>query len=131
MRRYSQCLADELANNIFQGQEIAPGGRAIGPQRVNKLDGFDMENDIIFKYRLDITEDLFNSFCNLISTNNPLPNFCNIITPAGQDLLDPDCFYNYYIEVGLDDEESLGMYFSDNTDVEVFIAFRKIRCIGE
>jgi hypothetical protein len=128
MRRYSQCLADELANNIYQGQEISPGGRAIGPQRVNSLEGFDMENDIIFKYRLDITEDLFNSFCNVISTNNPLPNFCKIITPPSQDLLDPNCFYNYYIEVGLDDQDSLGMYFADNTDVEVFIAFRKIRC---
>jgi len=128
MRRYSQCLADELANNIYQGQEISPGGRAVGPQRVNSLEGFDMENDIVFKYRLDITQDLFNSFCNVISTNNPLPNFCKIITPPSQDLLDPNCFYNYYIEVGLDDQDSLGMYFADNTDVEVFIAFRKIRC---
>mgnify|MGYP001800676687 CR=1 FL=1 len=98
---------------------------------VSSMKGFDMENDIIFKYRLDITEDLFNSFCNLISTNNPLPNFCKIIAPPNEDLLDPNCYYNYYIEVGLDDEESLGMFFVDNTDVEVMIAFRKIRCIGD
>ena len=95
------------------------------------MQGFDMNNDIIYKFRLDVTEDLFNSFCNLISTNNPLPNFCKIISPPDRDLLDPNCFYNYYIEVGLDDEDSLGMYFADNTDVEVMIAFRKIKCIGE
>ena len=117
-----------MADNIYAGQEVNPGERAIGPHIVKQMQGFDPNTDLVFKYRLDLTDDLFNTFCTLISTNESMPNFCRIITPPDRDLMDPNCYYNYYIEVGLDDEHSMGMSFKNHTDVEVMIAFRQIKC---
>ena len=64
----------------------------------------------------------------MFNNENPLSKFCQIIVPPESCLLKKNCYYNYYIEVGLDDEDAMGMYFSDNTDVEVYTAFRKLKC---
>lgn len=95
---------------------------------VKNLQGFDPEHDRVFKYRLNLTEDLFKSYCSLFKHETPYHKFCQILSPPGMDLIDKHCYYNYYIDVGLDDEDKMGMYFADHLDLEVYIAFRKMKC---
>jgi hypothetical protein len=99
-----------------------------GPVLVKGIQGFDPVHDLVFKYRINLTKDLFKSYCSLFLNNNPLSEFCQIISPPDMNLLDKNCYYNYYIDTGLDDEDAMGMYFSDHTDIEIFIAFRKVKC---
>ena len=101
---------------------------AVGPILVEGMQGFDPVHDKVFKYRLNLTKDLFKTFCTLFMNENPLHQFCQILSPPDMSLLEKNCYYNYYIDVGLDDEHAMGMYFADHTDVEVFIAFRKLKC---
>ena len=96
-----------------------------GPERI-EMKAFDSERDFVYRYRLNLTRDLFNTFCTSIMGNDPVTEFCSMIAPPDRELLNPNCYYNYYIEVGLDDEAAMGRYFKDNTDLELYIGFREM-----
>ena len=131
LRRYNQCMANQLRDDVYRGREISPHGTPFGPHKFDYMPGFSPTRDCVYQYRWNVSNDLFRSFSSSSLRNRSLSDFCEIIKPTGKGLVSPNCFYNYYIEIALDDQDNLGIDFTEHTDVQVYVGFKKIRCKDE
>jgi hypothetical protein len=131
LRRYNQCMANRLRDDVYNGKEISPMGVPFGPMRFDSMQGFDSSEDSVYQYRWNVSNDLFQCRRACPLGKKSFNDLCNIITPRGDGLINPRCYYNYYIEIALDDEDNLGMMFTEHTDAQVYIGFKKIKCRDE
>jgi len=131
LRRYNQCMSNRLKNEVYGGQEISPHEAPFGPAKFDYMEGFDPVQDCVYQYRWNVSNDLFK--CGSVSSlgSSFMNDLCDIITPKGKGLISPRCYYNYYIDIALDDEDKFGMHFTEHTDAQVYIGFKKIKCRGD
>ena len=124
-------MANRLRDEVYGGVEIPPYGVPYGPMKFEYMEGFDSAEDSVYEYRWNVSKDLFCSNCVSSLRNKSLNQLCEIITPDGKGLISPNCYYNYYINIALDDEDKFGMNFTEHTDAQVYIGFKKIKCRDE
>jgi hypothetical protein len=121
-------LEMELKDQISEEKEIKEGENPMGPKKIIWIPGFDPLNDNIYKYRINLNRKLLSGFSTMFNESKVLRNICSIIVPQEKKMIDHNCYYNYYIEAKLDDQDSLGMYYEEGLDIEILIAFRKLKC---